>query len=107
MEDEYGFQTQTRKRSNMKVYHLSRKANHYNNVLVDVDDFHTSYYMGNYGDTEEEGQQYGDLLETSVSSQENLNLPQENSTSDLDDSFQSCHEKSDNRRKAQCKRLER
>ena len=36
-----------------------------------------------------------------------MNLPQENSTSDLDDSFQNCHGNSDNRRKARCKRLKR
>ena len=67
------------------MYHglLSRKANHYKMVLVYPDDFHTSFYSENYN----EGQQYGDLIETSVFSQESLNLPQENSTSDLDDTF--------------------
>ena len=113
-EDEHGFKTQTRKKANKKVYHglLSRKTDHYNKVPVDVDDFHTNYYVGNYGNTEEERQQYGDPYETSASSrvpssQEILDLSQENLTSDLDDSFQSYHGKSDNRRKARCKRLKR
>ena len=36
-----------------------------------------------------------------------MNPPQENSTLDPDDTFQSCHGKSDDRRKTRCKRLER
>ena len=70
-------------------------------------DFHTDYYTENYDDTEEEGQQYGDLIGVYLFSQESLNPPQENSTSDLDDAFQNCHGKSDDRRQARCKRLER
>ena len=63
MEEECGFKTRTRKRTHKRMYHglLSRKASHYKKVLVYPDDFHTDYHTVNYGDIEEEGQQYGDL----------------------------------------------
>ena len=105
-EDEHGLKTKAKRRANKKVYHgfLSRNTDRYNKVLVDVDDFHTSHHMGNNGITEEEREQDRDPYETSVSlratsSQKILDLSQENLTSDLDDSFQSYHEESDNRRK--------
>ena len=105
-EDEHGFKTQTKRKANKKVYHgfLSRKTDRYSKVLVGVDDSHTSHHMGNYGNTGEEREKDGDPFETSgssrvPSSQEILDLSQESLTSDLDDSVQSHHGESDNRRK--------
>ena len=113
-EEEHDFRTKTKRKANKKVYHsfLSRKIDCYCKVMVSVDGSHTSHHMGNYGDTEEEREKDEDPLETSdssrvPSSQEILDLSQENLASDLDDSFQGYHGESDNRRKIQCKKLKR
>ena len=86
MEEECDYKTRARKRTRKRLYHglLSRKTNHFQKILAYPQDFNTDYYKENYGDTEEEEHQYGDIA---VLSQHGLNPHQENSESDLEDTF--------------------
>ena len=92
MEEECGFKVRTKKRTHKRVYHglLSRKA-----------------FIRTTTQRTMTTQRRRDSNMVSLFSQESLNPPQENSTSDLDDAFQNCHRKSDDRREVLCKRLER
>ena len=56
MEEECDYKTRARKRTRKRLYHglLSRKANHFQKILVYPEDLTTDYYTENYGDTEEE-----------------------------------------------------